>query len=58
MHYKAFGGRAPPRPAGELTALPTPRSLAGSGGPGPGGEGGRWKERRIGQRGEGKGHPL
>ena len=51
MHPKSFVGRAPPEPAGELTALPRPlsgfkgaTSKEREGGVGTGGK--RWKGRR------------
>jgi len=65
MHQIAFGGRAPPGPDGELTAIPIPPSWISLRGPtskGRPGIGREWKEwikeerkRNVGT-GDGKGH--
>jgi len=50
MHQIAFGGRVPPRSAGELTALSqTPQPTKGRG------MGRKWREGREGRRGKRKG---
>jgi len=56
MHQKSFGGRAPPGPAGELTALP-PDPLAGFKEKGRVGKGEEKKERggEWRRNGQGKG---
>jgi len=64
MHQKAFGGRAPPEPAGELAYSAPPDSLAGFRGMGrimgrKGGMGGKrgggWKRKIRREKGKRKG---
>ena len=57
MHQKAFGGRAPPGPAGEAALPRTSSRIRGLGPPRKGGEGREWegKGENEGERGRGKG---
>jgi len=55
MHQKAFGGRAPPGPAGELKRSPKPLAVIWeptSKGMERGGEGGRGRGKGMGREGK------
>jgi len=57
LHQKSLYGRSPPEPAGELTALPTPRCTTGGGASRQerGEEEGKEEKEGEGREGKGKG---